>query len=424
MKIKTGPANWHTSDLTTDTGWIYEITDIQKQHLSETIKKNYDPGRPLFDYSAIEFDLSAVWPTLEKAFWEAHHGRGLALVRGLPRETLSEDQFLLMNWIIGLNAGVARPQGLASQYIAAVRDVGTNYRASNGRGYSSNAKLDFRVDGADITTLICFNKAKSGGQSMISSGVTANNFFLKENPDLADTAEQHFYFSRQNEQADDEAASAAAEHRQHQADAVAVALLQEGEEEDEGRHRDDPRRHAKHTLLPATTLRQAAHRTGSDDTGRCCTHPLQHLPPELIRRVQLDEAVGTEDAEVHKPEGDGDALHQRGRGEQRRHPPHALHQPAYRARPMAALRCLQAGTLALVGETLVEPARREHHRDESESAERREGHTEPERVGVEVDAQRAGQPAGGEWREEQAEVEGCIQHLWSRDGSKNRQKLE
>ena len=206
MKIKTGPANWHTSDLTTDTGWIYEITDIQKQHLSETIKKNYDPDRPLFDYSAIEFDLSAVWPTLEKAFWEAHHGRGLALVRGLPRETLSEDQFLLMNWIIGLNAGVARPQGLASQYIAAVRDVGTNYRASNGRGYSSNAKLDFHVDGADITTLICFNKAKSGGQSMISSGVTANNFFLKENPDLADTAEQHFYFSRQNEQADDEAA--------------------------------------------------------------------------------------------------------------------------------------------------------------------------------------------------------------------------
>ena len=39
---------------------------------------------------------------------------------------------------------------------------GTNYRASNGRGYSSNAKLDFHVDGADLTTLICFNKAKSG----------------------------------------------------------------------------------------------------------------------------------------------------------------------------------------------------------------------------------------------------------------------
>ena len=204
MKLKTGPANWETNDLKTDTSWVYEITDKQKQQLSDTIKKNYEPNRPLFDYSAVEFDLSGVWATLEKAFREAHHGRGLSLVRGLPRETLSEDEFLLMNWVIGLKAGVARPQGLASQYIAAVRDVGTNYRASNGRGYSSNAKLDFHVDGADLTTLICFNKAKSGGQSMISSGVTANNYFLKEHPELADTAAKNFYFSRQNEQADDE----------------------------------------------------------------------------------------------------------------------------------------------------------------------------------------------------------------------------
>ena len=126
-------------------------------------------------------------------------------MRGLPRDGLTEPEFKLMNWVIGLYAGVARPQGLSSQYIAAVRDAGTNYRASNGRGYSSNAKLDFHVDGADLTTLICFNKAKSGGQSMISSGVTANNYFVKERPELTDTVEQYFYFSRQNEQASDEA---------------------------------------------------------------------------------------------------------------------------------------------------------------------------------------------------------------------------
>ena len=81
---------------------------------------------------------------------------------------------------------VERPQGLASQYISAVRDVGTNYRAANGRGYSSNAELDFHVDVADLTILTCYNKAKSGGQSMISSGVTAQNYLIEERPDLAD----------------------------------------------------------------------------------------------------------------------------------------------------------------------------------------------------------------------------------------------
>ena len=65
MKLKTGPANWETNDLKTDTSWVYEITDKQKQQLSDTIKKNYEPNRPLFDYSAVEFDFSGVWATLE-----------------------------------------------------------------------------------------------------------------------------------------------------------------------------------------------------------------------------------------------------------------------------------------------------------------------------------------------------------------------
>ena len=58
-----------------------------------------------------------------------------------------------MNWAIGLHTGVARPQGKASQYISPVRDAGVDYRAASGRGYSSNAKLDFHVDGADLATL-------------------------------------------------------------------------------------------------------------------------------------------------------------------------------------------------------------------------------------------------------------------------------
>ena len=38
MKLKTGPANWETNDLKADTSWVYEITDKQKQQLTDTIK--------------------------------------------------------------------------------------------------------------------------------------------------------------------------------------------------------------------------------------------------------------------------------------------------------------------------------------------------------------------------------------------------
>ena len=198
------PAAWEISHLISQNDWVFTITDTEKDRLSASIKSVFEEDRDLFDYSVNEFDFGSSWNAIAKAFSEALHGKGLAIVRGLPREDLSHDEFRLLSWAIGLRAGVARPQGLASQYIAAVRDIGTDYRAANGRGYSSNAKLDFHVDVADLTTLTCYNKAKSGGQSMISSGVTAQNYLIKERPDLAEIAYQYFYFSRQNEQASDE----------------------------------------------------------------------------------------------------------------------------------------------------------------------------------------------------------------------------
>ena len=204
MNIFEAPSAWEIEDLKSTDDWCFEIDESDGILLRDSIKSLFEQDRDLFSYSPNEFNFGSSWEHIEKAVAEAHHGKGISIVRGLPREDLSQDEFRLLSWAIGLKAGVARPQGLASQYISAVQDAGTDYRAANGRGYSSNAELDFHVDVADLTILTCYNKAKSGGQSMISSGVTAHNYLTKERPDLAEIAYQHFYFSRQQEQAPDE----------------------------------------------------------------------------------------------------------------------------------------------------------------------------------------------------------------------------
>ena len=165
-------ASWETSDLKFNKDWIFTITKAEKKHLGASIKSMYEEDRSLFDYSPDELDFGSSWETIANALNQALHGKGLAIVKGLPREDLSHEEFRLLSWAIGLRAGVARPQGLNSQYISAVRDIGTNYRSASGRGYSSNAKLDFHVDVADLTTLTSYNKAKSGGQSIISVSYT------------------------------------------------------------------------------------------------------------------------------------------------------------------------------------------------------------------------------------------------------------
>lgn len=198
-------ANWTVADLQADESWIISLDDAARRDMLGAVRKAHVPGKPQFEYRRDDFDFGRAHAPLMRAFDEARNGRGMAILRGMPREGVTEEEFSLLTWAIGLHVGVARPQGKASQYLSAVRDVGTVYRSATGRGYSSNADLDFHTDGADIVALTCYNKARSGGLSMISSSLTAHNIICAERPDIAEILYQPFYFSRQAEEAPDEA---------------------------------------------------------------------------------------------------------------------------------------------------------------------------------------------------------------------------
>jgi hypothetical protein len=199
-----GRTAWCADELRADPGWVLELDRMMQRDLLTAVRNGRDPDKGLLDYGREDFDLGSAWPTIDAAFAEAKHGRGIALVRGLPRADVTEAEFELMTWAIGLHAGVARPQGKASQYLSGVRDAGTDYRSASGRGYSSKAELDFHTDGADVVALTCFNQAPEGGMSMVTSSVAAHERMRKERPDLLEVLHQPFYFSRQNEQAPDE----------------------------------------------------------------------------------------------------------------------------------------------------------------------------------------------------------------------------
>lgn len=195
---------WTVADLNADPSWVHELDDRARRDMLAAVRKARDPAKTLFDYRRDDFDLGAAWPVIERALREVKTGTGFALLRGMPRADTTVEEFELLTWAIGLHTGVARPQGKASQYLSAVRDAGTAYRSAGGRGYSSSAELDFHTDGADIVLLTCYNVARSGGQSMVTSSVAAHNAMAVECPDLAEMLHLPHHFSRQQEQAPDE----------------------------------------------------------------------------------------------------------------------------------------------------------------------------------------------------------------------------
>jgi hypothetical protein len=199
------PSAWTVADLTADQSWIHSLDDAARRDLTGAVRAARDPDKTLFDYRRADFDLGRAWSPIARCLREIRQGRGFALLRGLPRDGLSAEEFELLTWAIGLHIGVARPQGKNSQYLSAVRDAGIAYRTGRGRGYSSAAELDFHTDSADIVLLTCYNVAKAGGESMVSSSVAAHNVMVAERPDLTALLHEPLYFSRQQEQAPHEA---------------------------------------------------------------------------------------------------------------------------------------------------------------------------------------------------------------------------
>jgi hypothetical protein len=207
FRLDDTPAAWTAAELDADRRWIFTLDERARCDLVAALTRALDPEKTLFDYCREDFELGSAEPVLRAAFAEMQRGRGVALLRGLPREGLDEKDFEILTWGIGLHFGVGRPQGGQSHYISAVRDAGNAYRTGTGRGYNSNAELDFHTDSADVVVLSCYNKAASGGMSLTTSSVAAYRAMWREHPGLAPLLQEPIHFSRQGEQAPDEAPS-------------------------------------------------------------------------------------------------------------------------------------------------------------------------------------------------------------------------
>ena len=202
--LADSPAAWRTEDLQADQAWTVHLDDNARRDLLGTLRKAHQAEKKLFDYRRGDFDFGSAWPVISRALEDVKRGRGVVLIRGLPRDGLDEKDFELLTWAIGLYVGVARPQGKATQYISGVRDAGTTYRSGKGRGYSSKAELDYHTDTADIVFLSCYNRASSGGMTIVTSALAGYQVMCAEHPELAEWLHHPVAFSRQGEQASDE----------------------------------------------------------------------------------------------------------------------------------------------------------------------------------------------------------------------------
>ena len=197
-------ADWRAADLEASDRWLRrldprEIADVMRGF--QAVKAS---GKPMLEITKDDVALGSFEGVLAEVENELENGIGFKVVRGLPVQQMSAEDNRLLFWSIGTHLGVARPQGKASQIMSDVRDAGGTYRGTSGRGYNTNAELDYHTDGSDVVGLLCRNTAKSGGLSRLASSVAIHNALLETRPELVELLYGNFPHSRQNEEAPDE----------------------------------------------------------------------------------------------------------------------------------------------------------------------------------------------------------------------------
>lgn len=200
------PRGWTRADVASDQSWIHHLSQAEIDDLRRALDHALRTGKTFFEMDKDDFPITpTVRGVLEGIIDGTQRRHGMRLLRGFPVQGYSEDELRIFYWGLGLQLGVPRPQGKSSSFMSDVRDAGGVYRATTGRGYNTSEALDFHADGADIVSLMVIRTAKSGGQSLVASSIAAHNRMLAERPDLVQELYQPFVFSRQGEEAPEEA---------------------------------------------------------------------------------------------------------------------------------------------------------------------------------------------------------------------------
>ncbi len=185
---------WTAGQARDDDSWILRLSAEEAEGVHQALLHAKAAAKPFTAMTPADFPLPpASRAALARAI-EATQGRwGMCLVKGLPTDRWSEDEARLAYWGMGLHMGTARTQNRASDFVVDVRNEGGTYKTKNGRGYNTNASLDFHCDSCDVVALLCRRTARSGGESKVVSSIALRDEVARRRPDLIPVLQGPWY---------------------------------------------------------------------------------------------------------------------------------------------------------------------------------------------------------------------------------------
>ena len=177
---------WRAADMTDPAGWTEVLTEAEVVEVDAALAHARARSDDMLDIGKADFPLPTLGPRLKRIEAELMDGRGVVLIRGLPRERYSNDDLCLAYWGIGAHLGRPWPQNKHGHMLGDVTDQGKAPGDPTARGNElGEIGLEFHCDGSDLVGLLSLRSGVSGGESAVCNSVALHNDLVRERPDLA-----------------------------------------------------------------------------------------------------------------------------------------------------------------------------------------------------------------------------------------------
>ena len=192
---------WRANTVNDRNAWYYSLPERCLANLDRAVQKLRHQPVPLAALRASEWVDPACAADLAPVLAALEHGRGFAIVEGLPADCYSAAELQIVYWLMGQLLGRPVAQNIQGTLLYDVRDEGKDVRYG-ARFSVTNAETGFHTDNSfgealvDYVGLLCLNTAKRGGLNQVVSGYTLHNELLIRYPYVLANLYQPFHFDR------------------------------------------------------------------------------------------------------------------------------------------------------------------------------------------------------------------------------------
>jgi hypothetical protein len=195
-----GPATWFGKEMEDDESWLRVFTLEEITEIETAMQTVIRSGASLEQIGHEQFLL----PSLEKPFARIREdlegGRGFVLLRNLPLRRYSIEEARLIDLGLGTHVGQAVSQNRDGEVVGNIRVDEAVLNDPHKRGYMKPNRASYHTDTCDVVGLMCWCKAKRGGESFLASAMAVHNLMLQERPDLLEELYEPYCRDIKNEE--------------------------------------------------------------------------------------------------------------------------------------------------------------------------------------------------------------------------------